>query len=64
LQNTHNKRVIYQNIQSKGVNPKIEQFRPVFVGKILQIKELWIVKERSPGFPGLSLLLVLFYQAA
>jgi hypothetical protein len=55
---------MYQNIHNKGLNPKNERFRPVFVGKIVQIKELWVVKELSPGFPGLSLLLVLFYQAS
>jgi hypothetical protein len=52
LQNSHNKGVIYKTRHNKGLNPKIEWFRPVFVGKIVQIKELWVVKELSPGFSG------------
>jgi hypothetical protein len=43
-----------QNRPNKGLSPKFERFRPVFVGKIVQIKELLVVKEPSPGFPGLS----------
>jgi hypothetical protein len=31
---------MHQNSHSKGLNPKNEQFRPVFVGKIVQTKEL------------------------
>jgi hypothetical protein len=61
-QNSHNKGVIYQNRHNKGLNPKIESFRPVFAGKIVQIKELWVVKELSPGlFRGFPCL-VLFYE--
>jgi hypothetical protein len=63
LQNRHNKGVIYQNSQNKGLNPKFEGFSPVFAGKIVQIKELWVVKELSPGFSGAFFVLVLFYQA-
>jgi hypothetical protein len=50
LQNRHNKGVIYQNRHNKGLKCKKERFRPVFVGKIVQIKELWVIKELSPGF--------------
>jgi hypothetical protein len=49
LQNSLNKGVIYQNRHNKGLNPKNERFCPVFVGKILQIKELLArFKELSP----------------
>jgi hypothetical protein len=64
LQNSQNKGVIYQNSHNKGLSPKIERFRPVFVGKIVQIKELWVVKELSPGISGAFLFLFLFYQLA
>jgi hypothetical protein len=64
LQNSHNKGVICQNRHFKGLNPKNGGFRPVFAGKIVQIKELWVVKELSPGFSGALLHLVLFYQVA
>jgi hypothetical protein len=62
LQNRHNKRVIYQNRHNKGLNPKFERFRPAFVGKIVQIKELWVLKESSPGVPGLSLFWFYFIK--
>jgi hypothetical protein len=52
LQNRHNKGVIYQNRHNKELNPNLGRFRPVFVGKIVQIKELCIVKELSPGISG------------
>jgi hypothetical protein len=42
----------------------MELFRPVFAGKIVQIKELWVVKELSPGFSGALLVLIPFYQVA
>ena len=43
-QNSQNKGVIYQNRHNKGLKAKIERFRPVFAGKIVQIKELRLVK--------------------
>jgi hypothetical protein len=48
LQNIHNKEVMYQNLHNKGLNGKNERFRPVFVGKIVQIKELLLAKRAKP----------------
>jgi hypothetical protein len=62
LQNSHNKGVTHQNLHNKGFNPKLEWFCPVFVGKIFQIKELRVIKELSPGFPGLSLFWFYFIK--
>jgi hypothetical protein len=64
LQNRHNKGVIYQNRHNKGLNANSEWFCPVFVGKIVQIKELWVAKEQGPGFSGALFVLFLFYQPA
>jgi hypothetical protein len=51
-QNRHNKGVIYQNRHSKGLSAKFKQFRPAFVAKIVQIKDLWRLKSQAPEIRG------------
>jgi hypothetical protein len=64
VQNRHNKGVIYQNRHNKGLNGKKERFRPVFAGKIVQIKELCAIKKPGPELPGPFSLLIPFYKMA